>query len=163
MHDEWGLEKWSNLDLMYGHLDFTDKVVLDIGADWGGTPAFFLSRGAKKVIGVDYHAWYVEKMADHFRDDYRVLPVQVKVENAKQIKDLIQIHKPDIVKIDCEGCEKVLSRVINLGLCPEYIVEIHSDSIRDSLLSKFKRVGHKVVHEKKLADELYVIHWRKEE
>ncbi|KKM93814.1 hypothetical protein LCGC14_1204510 [marine sediment metagenome] len=160
---DWGLESWKNLEIMYGRLNYTDKVVLDIGADWGGTPAFFLSKGARRVIGVDYHAWYVEKMADHFRDDCRVFPVQVNVKTSKQMENLIQIYKPDIVKVDCEGCERLLFDVNNLALCPEYVVEVHSDDVHHSLLSKFKEAGHTVAYQKKLADGLYITHWRMEE
>lgn len=144
---------------MYGCVDFTDKTVLDIGADWGGTPAFFLSKGARSVIGVDGNRHYVEKMRDHFKDDPRVLPLYVYVKVSQQLCDLIQIYKPDLVKVDCEGCERLLTEIPNLDLCPEYLIEVHSDEIRKTLLNLFD--GYELVTETSFDEGLYMMHWRK--
>ena len=34
-------------------IDVKDRVVVDIGADWGSTSLYFLARGARKVIAFD--------------------------------------------------------------------------------------------------------------
>ena len=59
--------KWSEwyqdcLDI-YWRLDVRDKVVLDIGSDFGTTPMFFLTQmGAKKVVGVSLESQYFSHM-----------------------------------------------------------------------------------------------------
>jgi len=70
------------------NIDVKDKVVVDIGADWGSTSLYFLARGARKVIAFD------------------------RVEPKLQVKG-IEWHglwngspvPGDILKVDCEGCE----------------------------------------------------------
>jgi len=64
-----------------------DRVVVDIGADWGSSSLYFLARGARKVIAFD------------------------RVEPRLQVKG-VEWHglwngsyvPGDILKVDCEGC-----------------------------------------------------------
>ena len=35
---------------VYGRYDYRDKIILDIGADFGLSPKFFIDHGAKQVI-----------------------------------------------------------------------------------------------------------------
>ena len=35
------------------NIDVKDRVVVDIGADWGSSSLYFLARGARKVIAFD--------------------------------------------------------------------------------------------------------------
>lgn len=70
------------------NIDVKDRVVVDIGADWGSSSLYFLARGARKVIAFD------------------------RVEPKLQLKG-IEWHglwngsyvPGDILKVDCEGCE----------------------------------------------------------
>lgn len=161
MHEYWGQESKSNLEKMYSCVDFTGKVVLDIGADWGGTPGFFLEKGAKRVIGVDGNKALVMKMYKHFEDDYRVLPLYMMIKHSHQLQSLLEIYRPDVVKLDCEGCEILLTEVPGLDACPEYILEVHSDDIRQLLTEKFHELGYPLATKLDLTEELFILHWRK--
>ena len=154
-------EPLDHFERMYGFVDVSDKVVLDIGADWGSTPHFFLIKGAKRVIGVDGSKWYVEKMYNYFKDDYRVLPLYMMIDNYRQLQYLLEIYRPDVVKMDCEGCETYLIETPSLDVCPEYVIEVHSDKIRQSLTKKFDDVGYQLITKLDLTEELFIIHWRK--
>jgi len=70
------------------NIDVKDRVVIDVGADWGSSSLYFLARGARKVVAFD------------------------RVEPKLQVKG-IEWHglwngsyvSGDILKVDCEGCE----------------------------------------------------------
>jgi len=75
----------------YGKYHYDGKVVLDIGADFGLSPAFFLHQGASKVI-----AYSPERQKNWLRDS--------RIEWHRKCWNG-QFHQADILKIDCEGCE----------------------------------------------------------
>lgn len=120
-------ENPENYKSMYAITNLKGKVILDIGADWGSTPHFFISQGAKQVIAVEGNEKYYKRMKENFRDDPRVIPKFIYIIEARDIEKLIKEHSPDIVKIDCEGCERHLSRVQRsiLKIPSEYIMETH--------------------------------------
>ena len=78
----------------YSYIDVRGKVVVDVGADIGTSPLWFLSQGAAKVI-----AFSLEKQDPRFADP--------RVEwrgrwNGERVEG-------DVFKIDCEGCECMIS------------------------------------------------------
>lgn len=120
-------ERPSSFESMYGKLNLKGRIILDIGADWGSTPHFFISQGAKQVIAVEGNDGYYKRMKENFRDDPRVTPIFRYIREPRDIGKLIEEHKPDIVKIDCEGCERHLPMVQKyiLKIPSEYIIETH--------------------------------------
>lgn len=153
-------ESVKNFEKMYGNVNMVDKTILDIGADWGSTADFFLRSGAKKVIAVDSSTRYIKKMRELFKGDRRVVPVLMNIKTAEDIQTLLELYKPDLTKVDCEGCEAVLSGVPNLGDCEEYLVETHTEEIRKNLLKAFANLFF-VEEQQRFNVNLYVIHWRK--
>ena len=76
----------------YYKLDiYKGKTVLDIGADFGLSPKFFINKGATKVIA--YSPMRQKEWLKH-----------EKIEWHKRLWQGEYI-KADILKIDCEGCE----------------------------------------------------------
>ncbi|MGC8622326.1 MAG: hypothetical protein ACP5U0_10465 [Caldisphaera sp.] len=69
------------------------KVVVDIGAGEGESVQFFLNHGAEFVIAIEGNDKAFEILKENFKDNPKVLCLKSMV---------------DIIKIDCEGCEKGL-------------------------------------------------------
>jgi len=162
---------------------FKDKVILDIGADWGTTAIFFLKKGAKKIIAVepaDPRIGHFAKLEEYWKDYPEILiPISCEIPDTPQnFEKYIRDYKPDIVKIDCEGCEKALLSVDKklIEMVPEYLIEIHKgwlhpdknqndalqyefwgNELHDSFLMLFKSLKYecKTFYEREAAVVLY--------
>lgn len=135
-------------DRTWGKATYTNKVVLDIGADVGSTADYFLQKGASKVIAVEADENYFRGLLENCRrpEFSSVEPLLLKVCSPEDIEMLIDTYTPDIVKSDCEGCESVFEGVQNeiLRKVPEYIIECHGDNI-ERLRKKFREAGFEEV------------------
>lgn len=152
----------------YGLLDFKDKTVLDIGADYGSTACYFLGKGAKRVIAVEGNPQFFQELLANTKDDERVQPISLYVKTGSHLENLLQTHKPDITKIDCEGCEFYLMQVKNetLRMCPKYIIETHDayegckssfhPETRKRLTQKFAEAGFRFLGCKR-PDNAYIV------
>jgi len=112
-------------------MDYKNKFVLDIGADYGSTADFFLKKGAYRVIAVEKDPEYYKGLS-LFSEGRPITPLHIEIKTIKDILDLIVKYKPDIVKIDCEGCERNFLRHFYTEknkkklMIPEFfIIEIH--------------------------------------
>lgn len=73
-------------------LDFTNKVVLDVGSSTGGFTDYALQHGAKKVMAVDVGT---DQMHPKLRGDARV-----DLHEKTDIRDFVPSSTPDVVVID---------------------------------------------------------------
>ena len=73
-------------------LDFTDKIVLDVGSSTGGFTDYALQHGASKVVAVDVGT---EQLHPNLRHDTRI-----ELHEKTDIRDFIPAQRPDIVVID---------------------------------------------------------------
>jgi len=151
---------WHNEDFekTWGFLDCADKVIVDIGADYGSTPYFFLQKRAKRVIAIESFQLDYDALAAYAEQEPRVIAIFKHVSNAKDYKDLIICFQPDIMKIDCEGCEAYLLDLDDrwFAQVPEYAIELHNlanakqcgnphnwgNDLRPPFEEKFKRCGY---------------------
>jgi len=136
-----------NFESHWGVFSFTGKVILDVGADYGSTAAFFLMRGAKRVIAVEPNPVYFKRLVSNFRLDPRVIPVQKEIQDSRDLENLIRRFRPNLVKTDCEGCEIHLIHVDPsvLRSVPEYLVETHGHigiMTRSKVRDLFSRIGY---------------------
>lgn len=109
--------------------EWTNKRVMDIGADYGSTAFYFLERGASIVYAVEGDPRLYRQLEENARAIGNIIPIFMFVDSAKQFSELFLQYRPDIVKIDCEGCEKHLVDV-DVGVLasiPEFIVETHTE------------------------------------
>lgn len=141
---------------LYGMVDYKNKTVLDIGADWGSTAIFFLVRGAEKVIAVEADESLYEKLVEiaNWRED--VTGVKKKISNQNDFKELIMTYSPDIVKVDCEGCEQhLLDLDDTIEMVDSYVIETHwKDETAYKIMEKLKSHGFKIIR----ADRWFPIH-----
>ena len=116
-----------NYESHWGCFSFAGKTVLDIGADYGSTAAFFLQKGAKSVIAVEPDPALFAKLVSNFSGRTDVVPVNLEISEPRHFEELILRFKPDILKADCEGCEIQLTKVrpALLKKVREYLVETH--------------------------------------
>lgn len=123
-----------DLEHHWGFVDWEGKVVLDIGADYGSTAYFFLTKGAKKIIAVEPHhehryldLSYYPRLCELAKKLPQIHPVAKFITHAEDFEELLLNHDVDVVKVDCEGCEVFLLEVEPgvLRRASEYVIELH--------------------------------------
>jgi len=65
----------------------------------------------------------------------------------KQFEELIMNHRPEVAKIDCEGCENNLINASDEIFClvPEYMIETHGEEITENMIKKLTGNGYEIV------------------
>lgn len=138
------MSEFGNYDSMYGSLDYRDAVVLDIGADYGSTARFFFERGAKRVIVSERnHDWHAQLQA-YAEEELRLIVVDLlREDNAVA---MFMLLRPDVVKVDCEGCERILLTLSDelLSGPRAWVMETHSRELYDGFKAKFEALGYQV-------------------
>lgn len=111
----------------YNVINVKDKTILDIGADIGSSAFYFLSCGAKKVIcySNENQAIYDDRIEWHgiWKGEY--IPA-------------------DVLKIDCEGCECMLTKNI-IEKYNEWYIAIHNFSNCFNSLKNYLEINGKLV------------------
>ena len=121
---EFSGEDW---DWHYGFTSFKDKVIVDLGADWGSTAKYFLDKGAKKVIAVE--PLHYDKLVENIAGDERVIPIKKFMKTSYDYEELIKEYKPDIMKIDIDDRDEIHFLQCKSELVksvPEYLIETHA-------------------------------------
>ena len=150
----------------WGKVDYTNKLVLDIGCDYGSTADFFLRKGASLVVGIDINRSYIEKLRKT-RDKFNLPIICFSYDMSDPVLwgIFIKSFRPSVVKSDCEGCERALILLPKevIRIVPEYIIECHGECI-DLLKKKFEECNYKIIDENPWAGRsATIIYWRREE
>ncbi|MEM2169163.1 MAG: FkbM family methyltransferase [Candidatus Bathyarchaeia archaeon] len=156
-------------------VEVKDCVVLDVGAYIGDTVLYWLSKGAKKVIAIEPVPKHYKVLTVNSKDKPVVaintavgvripaLPEYVGLSSygiirlkdfndaqwlnvpVTQLSMLVEKYKPDVVKIDCEGCEhfcvKDFLELPKMGV-KTLIIEIHNawNKTKETLLHSLQEV-----------------------
>ena len=152
-------------EFQWGKVDYTGKVVLDIGCDFGSTADFFLRKGAFLVVCVDNNKEYIDKLYE-LRNKFflPIIGLCLDMSDSSLWSKLINLYRPTVVKSDCEGCERALGKVPEeeIRKVPEYIIECHGDCI-DILKEKFSKCNYILVDENPWAGRsATIIYWTKD-
>lgn len=133
----------------WAYLDYTNKLILDIGADYGTTASWFLNeQGAQRVICIEGADGHYENLVKNTLDDNQTVARQYFLTNGSDFENLINEYKPDIVKVDIEGWERMLVDVNPeiLRIPDAYILETHTADIYCDLQALFEENGFEVDH-----------------
>jgi len=124
------VKPWEDLDLEthWGWLDVEGKVVLDVGADYGSTADFFLSKGAAGVIAVEGDPRSFRRLKALAEVRGSLQAVQMRISSVADWRKLLTSRSAQVVKVDCEGCEGFLLDLDDkLFRKPEaWAVELHT-------------------------------------
>ena len=139
-------ETYDNFERDYGCIDYNGKVVLDLGADRGSTAAFFLDKGARKVVAVEGNRVLANElkaivMAPQWKE--RIIPVALWIKEPQDIENLISNYQPDVAKVDIEHWEILLVDCKSelLRKVPEWVMEIHRPDELRKLVDQFMSIG----------------------
>lgn len=100
----------------YGLIDYQDKRVIDIGAEVGTTANYFLSKGAREVFAYEVNPILKAELERNFSGDPRV--------HVMERWRGEELPFADILKIDCEMCEYMLSES-QLQKFEQWAVAVH--------------------------------------
>lgn len=144
-------EKYEN---EYGKLDYRNKKVLDLGADYGSSAEFFLEKGAREVVAVEGDKIRHEELVKNSQWLNNMIPVFLFLNSPNQFSELIEKYKPDIVKSDLDGGEIHLFQIPDsiFSSVKEYTLEVHSMEILKMCLEKLWKNGYQIIEFKKLDD-----------
>jgi len=120
------------------------KKVLDLGADYGSTAAWFRKKGSREVIAVEAEKELYSKLKQYSEKRNWLTAINEFIDSPNKIDQLITNFKPQIVKVDVEGAEKNLLNCDKLADVPTWLIEAHSEQIRVELTSHFQRIGFSV-------------------
>ncbi|MHB8567542.1 MAG: class I SAM-dependent methyltransferase [Nitrososphaerales archaeon] len=158
----WG--EGDDYETLYHGFCFDEKVVLDVGADYGSTAHYFLSKGAKFIVCVECNKYLFRKLVSDAKLIGHIEPIQMCVSNSEEYEQLIERCRPQIAKVDCEGCEVYLCGVKDSALAsiPEWIIETHGDDVSLRILDKFLHNGFRLMMQRSLPAQVKVLMLKKE-
>ena len=148
----------------WGFADYRGKLILDIGGANGDTADFFLMKGARAVIAVDSNSVLIEQCRMYSKNlNLPLVCIHMSVDSSEKWIQLLLMFKPDLIKIDCEGCEIYLKDVPSeiISLVPEFLIETHSDEIQNILENKFRSEGYENIVCFEIAPHVRVNHFVK--
>ena len=161
------VKPWGGMNVKshWSGIEVQDKVVLDIGADYGTTADFFLRYGAKQVVAVESDDSYAQQLVVLASERPGLIALHRHVTTADDFRALFEAWKPDVVKLDCEGCECALLELDDdwFARPAVYVMETHgpeqaerdgnpfplssAEALHQFLLLKFQRCGYEVVRD----------------
>ena len=117
------------------------KRVMDMGCSfwdssfnegWLSSAQYFIHRGATKLIGFDCAMQDIEKYHTMYGDDPKWHIFHLCLNSTIQIQDLIETHKPQVIKCDIEGAEIYFNDITKemLDGVDEIAIEYHNGPMR---------------------------------
>jgi hypothetical protein len=143
-------------DRHWNFTSFENKVILDLGADYGSTAYYFLRKGASKVIAVEGNPQLASKLKFNSQKFKKIVPIENFIDNSEKIENLISDYHPDLAKVDIEGYEKHLTN-IDVTKVKEWLIEAHSKELYLTLVKFYLKCGF-CVRSFRYCKDLMVIH-----
>jgi hypothetical protein len=131
-------------------LQVKDKRVLDLGCGrmWDNptTPQYFLDEGANSVIGVEMwpneRIWFFENVKD-----VRLTVITDEIKTVEQLKGYLLIFKPQVIKCDIEGMEKLFMDFTakDFETVEQMAMEYHGPDMKKMVEDKYLTWGFKEI------------------
>ena len=142
------------------YINVDNKVVLDLGcgrwekveyrdSNWLTTPEYFLANHALKVIAVDVDqeeiSWFRNKFPNHTNLEFILKSINKK----EDILDLYHTYKPNCIKFDIEGNEKLLLELTReeFSNIDEYYIETHGLDIYLKIIDILKLYEYTITNQ----------------
>jgi hypothetical protein len=121
----------------YSSISWKGKIVLDIGADIGSSALFFLMNGADYV--------YLLEEDQQYKTTYETIKQQHPILKNSIMLDRLADMPPsiDVLKMDCEGCERQLLTEELLNKANEFVVGLHKPQLDDYQFEQKRRLLEK--------------------
>ena len=152
--------------LQWGKIDYTDKIVLDIGGSNGDTSNFFLTKGAILCVSVDNNLDYVNQcLASIKAHKLPILPIYKHMLNKDDLDLMITLIRPDVVKSDCEGAELSLFDIPDSVFCTvqEYIIETHMNLVHDKMIKKCNDCSYEIIDDNNWTGEIHIVYAKRKQ
>lgn len=131
-------------DAHWNHVSFKDKVVLDLGADYGSTVRYFLKKGARFIMAVEGDPKFARELKKRYQSSRQVMCKELMINSAEDMDKLICQKGIDLAKVDIEGAERFLLSLPSIVNIPTWLIETHSKEIDRQLIIHFQKHGFKV-------------------
>jgi len=146
----WQFTPFDFWEAEYGFVNYEGKKVMDVGADWGRTADYFLQKGAKCVIAIEGFSPFYDKLEENAKFLPDMIPVYVNIRHPDDFVDLIKRWSPDLMQVDCEGCEIQLFQVPDeiFSRVPEYLIETHSFKLYKIMKRKCRANKYTIIEDR---------------
>jgi|GEM_PF-3322975 len=131
-------------EIHWNYTPFDGKTVLDLGADYGSTAAWFHQKGSISVIAVEADPKLYKKLQNYSKNKIWLNAINDCIDSSQKIDELIACYLPDIVKVDIEGAEAHLVDCAKLSNVSTWLIEVHSDELKWLLTYHFQKNGFTV-------------------
>ena len=147
----------------YSHhwpLDVKGKTVIDIGADYGSTAYYFMSKGAIRVICVEGNPTLYRQLQANMRFLPNCVSVYRNIQSPADFTDILR-NTAETVKVDVEGAEKHLLQVEPSLLQQHYewIIEMHRNLDKKEFIDYFQSARFDVVNMFPYSIGLTIVHF----
>ena len=123
----------------YNTLDVKDKIVFDVGCDFGTTPMYFIRKGAIKVIGFSKdNQYFFDYRYKHFNVDANPDSLSNVIKDMTNIKQ--SMDKQIVLKADCEGCEWNFTQEM-IEKFDDWVIAVHSPILNHDLFEYILKHG----------------------
>lgn len=165
---EYYTDYYSNFDI-----DFNNRTIIDVGANSGDSAMFFASKGAKVIAFEPVKEYYEMALKNlelnpDLKENIKIYNKGVSYKKGKisidsmnsvssyitendsydveiiSLSDILQNVEPDLLKMDCEGCEFEIIENSDLSVFNELIFEYHSKIAgkdHEKIINKIKNEG----------------------
>ncbi len=157
-------------------IDYNNRIIIDIGANVGDTALYFSSQGSKVYAFEPVKAFFdmAKKnfnLNPNLKGKIKIFNYGVSYKKGKlkinsmdsvsdyinkndsyvieiiSINDILNFVEPDLLKMDCEGCEFEIIKNADLSMFNELIFEYHSEIVGkdyNELIEKLQSQGFKI-------------------